>query len=355
MPQYGNSSHVPPGGSSRTGTTKGLQVAADQPTRPGVIFLHIGWANEYQGAPDDLPQGKFGYIQDGNVDMGESMNFKNHKGRCFGYAPHHVVNLRRLGAAKGVEDFVDGVLVVWTAGNPDGSGRYIVGWYKKARVYSVSQEDQEKSRYGFIAEAAVNDCCLLRVDERTFFIPSMVQGWPGLSNAFYASDNLAPKHLDMLLAYVEGRASPGFYDGPIPTFARNGGGWLNQDPAERAKVEKAAVATVRVHYEAKGWSVESVEADALGWDLNATFGSRRLCVEVKGRCDEGPVELTVNEYRAMTNDELRMDYRLAIVFDALSQSPKLTIFRFMPGGGKWVSDTGDVLELRLMTGAIASF
>ncbi|MGD0106573.1 MAG: DUF3883 domain-containing protein [Rhodopila sp.] len=166
---------------------------------------------------------------------------------------------------------------------------------------------------------------------------------------------MAPKHLGTLLAYVEGRPSAGFYDGPIPTFARNGGGRLNQDPDERAKVEKAAVATVKAHFEATGWSVESVEADALGWDLNVTFGSRLLLVEVKGRCGEGPVELTVNEYGAMTNDDLRMDYRLAIVFYALSQSPRLAIFRFMPGAKKWISVEGDILDLRLTIGAIASF
>ena len=152
-------------------------MTADQIIRPGVIFLHIGWANEYLGAPDDLPQGKFGYIRDGNVDMGESMNFKDH-GRCFGYAPHHGVNLRRLGAAPGAEDFMDGVLVVWTAGNPDGSGRYVVGWYENARVYVESQEDQEKSRYGFIAEAAVNDCRLLPVDKGRSSYQAWFKGGP---------------------------------------------------------------------------------------------------------------------------------------------------------------------------------
>jgi hypothetical protein len=55
--------------------------------RPRVLFLHTGWAREYRGDPDDQPQGKFGYIEDGNLDMGDALNFKVYAGRCYGYLP----------------------------------------------------------------------------------------------------------------------------------------------------------------------------------------------------------------------------------------------------------------------------
>jgi hypothetical protein len=193
------------------------------------------------------------------------------------------------------------------------------------------------------------------LDERTFFIPNMTKGWPGIASAFYASKKLSPADLDVLLDYVGGKPSAGFYSGPRWKPPGNGGGWPSQDANERAKIEKAAVATVQGHFEAQGWDVERVEEENLGWDLNVTYGRRLLVVEVKGRSGEGSVELTANEYRAMSDEKLRMSYRLAIVFDALSRSPRLTIFEYAPGGEVRVSDRGDTLSLRLMQSAIASF
>jgi hypothetical protein len=63
--------------------------------------LHAHLTCEYRGAPGDLPQGKFGYIKDGNEDMGDALNFRDYRGRCFGYAPHHMIDLRPLGAPPG--------------------------------------------------------------------------------------------------------------------------------------------------------------------------------------------------------------------------------------------------------------
>ena len=328
---------------------------ARRKVRPQVLFLHIGWAREYNGGSDDLPQGKFGYIEDGNDDMGEALNFRGYRGRCFGYAPHHAIDLRRLGGAQD-DDHVDGVLVIWTATNPDGSGRYVVGWYKNARVYSKTQRLRpDKARPDIVAQAATNDCHLVPVDERTFFIPRLTKGWPGVASAFYASETLSAAEVDKVIAYVGGQASAGFYSGPKRKPPANGGGWPSQDPVERAKIEKAAVAAVQAHFEEQGWSVERVEAENLGWDLNVTFGGRLLIVEVKGRGGEGSVELTANEFRAMNDDKLRMSYRLAIVFEALSKSPRLTIFEYAPGRKEWVSDGNATLSLRPMTSAIASF
>ncbi len=330
-------------------------MVARQKIRPEILFLHIGWAREYRGALDDLPQGKFGYIEDGNVDMGETLNFQDHQGRCFGYAPLQVIDLRRLGAPQD-SDHLDGILVIWTATNPDGSGRYVVGWYKNARIYSERQKrGPDEGTPGIVAEAAAADSHLVPMDERTFFVPSMTRGWPGLASAFYASETLSPADVDRLLAYVGGKPSTGFYSGPKRKPPVNGGGWPRQDPGERAKIEKAASATVQAHFEAQGWDVERVEEENLGWDLNVTCGGRLLIVEVKGRSGEGSVELTANEYRAMSDEKLRMSYRLAIVFDALSGYPRLTIFEYAPGGKVWVSDGGDTLSLRPMTSAIASF
>jgi hypothetical protein len=91
---------------------------ARRPTQvPPVLFLHVGWAREYKGAPDDPPLGKFGFMKKHPDEItGEARNFQVFKKRCFGYAPlsHGSLDLTRLGGSKD-DDQVAGVLVVWTA------------------------------------------------------------------------------------------------------------------------------------------------------------------------------------------------------------------------------------------------
>jgi hypothetical protein len=322
-------------------------------TRPMVLFLHIGWAREYLGAPTDVPQGKFGFMKDGSEEANEALNFKSYKGRCFGYAPRGTIDIKRLGAPAGA-DHQDDILVVFTATNPDGSGRYVVGWYKDARVHSELQNTRpNRGKPYFIAEANAADAHRVAVDDRTFFVPSMREGWPGVASAFYASANLSPDNIDKLLSYIGGSPSIGFAD--VPLERPSNGAPRQNDPELRARVEAAAVAMVQRHYEAKGCVVQSVEDENLGWDLDITFGARIFRVEVKGRSGSGAVELTPNEYQSMTDERVRMSYRLAIVHDALTTDRRLTIFQYAPGDDAWLSDQADQLKLRLMTGAVASF
>jgi hypothetical protein len=210
-------------------------------------------------------------------------------------------------------------------------------------------------RSGIIAEASVTDSHLVPTDERTFYIPSLMKGWPGISSAFYAAESLSTSQIDALLSYVGGSPSNGFYTGPKPTLPETGGEAYNGDPELRKKVEKAAVDFVTAYYRKQGWSVESVEPCNEGWDLEVTKSRRFLAVEVKGRQTEGSVDLTPNEYDAMNNVMIRMSYRIAIVFNALSKSPRLTIFSYSPGLNGWVSDAGDTLGLQPLIGARATF
>jgi len=325
--------------------------------QPQILFLHAGWAREYRGLPDDPPLGTFGYIKAGNEDAGESLNFRVFHHRCYGYAPHHSVDLRRLGGAAD-DKYVDGVLVIWTATDPAQGGRYVVGWYRNAKVYSGIQNLRpDEDRPGAIVEAAARDCHLVPVDQRTFFIPSRVKAWPGISSAFLASEKRPKQDLDKIIAYVEGTPSSGFYpDNDVPPAPQGGkGGWPSQDPKLRAKVETAAVDAVISYYEGQGWKVKSVEEEKFGWDLDVTKSGRLLHVEVKGRRGLGTVELTPREYGAMLHKKTRMGYRVAIVHNALTASPTLTIFEYAPASDTWVCNTGTKLILKEMTGAIVSF
>ena len=328
--------------------------------RPIVLFLHVGWARDYRGAPDDEPVGKFGFMREGNRNSGEALNFRPYRGRCYGYAPHHSMNLEKLGAHLGAEH-VDRILVIWTATDPARGGSYIVGWYRNARVYSELVDLRpDRKRPEIIAEAAARDCHVVPVDERTFFVPRMVKGWPGIANAFYATETLSSADLDKVLAYAEGKKSIGFYGGTKVTGAGDGHrgsgrGRPPVDPARNAEVERAAVDVVIQHYASQKWHVDSVEKENRGWDLTISRGGRELLVEVKGRDGEGAVELTPNEYRAMGSAKIRMSYRLAVVWNARAKEPRLTVFQYAPASNRWVSSGGAELILEEKVAAIASF
>lgn len=92
-----------------------------------------------------------------------------------------------------------------------------------------------------------------------------------------------------------------------------GGGF--GDPETRRAVELASVAHVRTHYEQQGYTVESHEAQNLGYDLLATKGRTSLRLEVKGT--GGDVErffLTRNELKCGRQNQ---NWRLVIVTNAL--------------------------------------
>ena len=148
----------------------------------------------------------------------------------------------------------------------------------------------------------------------------------GRPNIWYADSPQAPLVVDQIRRLIKGKP------GPPQSKTRK------MDPEHNVKVEKAAVRTVRKYFERLGYTVESVERDNVGWDLEAKFGVRRclrLRIEVKGLSGSGPVvELTPNEYEKF--QEEADDYRLAIVTDALSRTPRLMICRFSGELREWI-------------------
>ncbi len=99
-----------------------------------------------------------------------------------------------------------------------------------------------------------------------------------------------------------------------------------------SQIEQIAVRVATEHEEARGFMVESVEAQNRGFGLI----SRRLhpedphtavevrFIEVKGRAGVGEVAVTTNEYRSA--ERLKDDYWLYVVFDCAS-TPKLHTIR----------------------------
>ena len=95
------------------------------------------------------------------------------------------------------------------------------------------------------------------------------------------------------------------------------------------EVEKIAVREAIRYEEARGWVVESVEADNRGFDLISrrphpqdpeTFVEVRF-IEVKGRAAIGEVGLSANEYK--TAQRLRGDYWLYVVYNCAAEHHEL--------------------------------
>lgn len=87
------------------------------------------------------------------------------------------------------------------------------------------------------------------------------------------------------------------------------------------EIERVAVQAVIAYEEARGWQVESVEAENRGFDLISRRPhpeDPKTCIEVrfievKGRAGVGEVALTMNEYK--TAERMKNDYWLYVVFN----------------------------------------
>ncbi|MGI8601815.1 MAG: helicase-related protein [Verrucomicrobiales bacterium] len=97
------------------------------------------------------------------------------------------------------------------------------------------------------------------------------------------------------------------------------------------EIERIAIRCVIAHEEARGWKVESVEADNRGFDLisrrshpeDLRTAIEVRFIEVKGRAHTGEIALTANEYK--TAQRLRKDYWLYVVFHCATPGPSINI------------------------------
>ena len=119
-----------------------------------ILFCKIGWANDYEGKPNDRPQGGGSYNLN-NIGH-ETLNFKSDRGCLYGYVQHShgekasQINIEKIDLiAKGKES-IDDTLVVWVANHPNERKIKIIGWYLNATVYRHPQECEATSeRYNF--------------------------------------------------------------------------------------------------------------------------------------------------------------------------------------------------------------
>ena len=310
-----------------------------------VLFCNIGWMEFYRGlTSDDQIVGGGSYVKEEGMGH-EVCNFAGHQGVVYGYVQppkaegqpgEGQINIDRLDGEG--QNFVKGVLVVWTATRPEG-GTVVVGWYKDATVHrfyqrfrSIPKLHRMNNLHGFRIEAKSSDVTLLPIDQRTCVIPRRVKGGMGQSNVWFAAAPESRSILKKVIALVAGKRTGSSLKRSRKT-----------DPDHNAKVEKSAIDMTRKYYEGISYFVESVEKDNVGWDLEASLGRLKLLIEVKGLSGStATAQLSPNEYIAFANQSA--NYRLAIVTEALT-SPRLTVCRYSREDGHWVVDGYEGCEI----------
>lgn len=232
-----------------------------------LLICNIGWMEFYEGQTNiDKIKGGGEFVKENEFGH-EIYNFQEVNGYCYGYVQpnarnkqYHLgkINLQKVGQTTTA--FINDVLVIWVA-KSEGIGTVVVGWYKNATVYSEQQRfpqdfpsKQKNEVGGYWIKAEDKNTTLLPIDARTCILPRRTKGSIGQSNLYYADKPESKIFRDKILDYILNK--------PIIRKSK-----INHD--HRIKVEKAAIDCVWSYYEKLGYSVNSVEKDNVGWDLEA--------------------------------------------------------------------------------------
>ena len=286
-----------------------------------IIFCNVTWMKRYCGVTNQDRVHEGGAYPAETGDAAEAYNFYDYgDGYHYGYTPPPEKNIliEKLGTTKDASE-ISGITAIWTAKSPLG-GKRVVGWYKNATVLR-EMPDINHEDYRYRLYAKIKNCCLIPADDRELFVP-IGKGATGQSNITYGKFFDAVSHktflgnLDKLLG---GHYNPAEDKTTTPTKLKR-----MVDVEKRQKIETAAIDCVWKFFEDRQWRVKTVEKENVGWDLTVTKKQEKLYVEVKGHAgNEIKCELTPNEYAKAKS---KLNYRLAVVTDAISKKPCLRIF-----------------------------
>lgn len=298
-----------------------------------IFFMNIGWMTAYKGLKGDTITGGGGYVKEHGYGY-EIFNFKPYRGRYYGYGrpSKDSIAVERLGAPEGAL-FVDGVLVVWVANS------CVVGWYKNARVYRKLHSAPPGSKRTFRGHdcgyyVTAKESKLLEPGARlTMPVPRAREIDGGMGRYVWYPEGEQHRHFRReLLGFIRSDGTPRVEN--ANRKPHGGHGW-QVDPRRRKQIEAAAVREVMRYYgkELK-YDVRDRQDDHCGWDLEAARDGVVLHLEVKGVAGtDVAVELTANEYKWMKKN--RNSYRVCIVTKALSRTPVLSIYGYVPGSKRW--------------------
>jgi len=325
-------------------------------TERRMLFLNVGWMIHYSGpAADDPTIGAFGYLAD-RTHGHECYNFKDQSGFLFGNHPSGSgTSLQKLGGANG-SDSIDNVDVVWFSKHPHTNRAVIVGWYLKATVFKSFQTPQHDGAFsfegdliGYKVKARTTDCTLLPVADRLFPIPGGAKNkggygqnvnWYG-TNEFFRTT--VASYIDNWLLYRR-----------PPTPPSTNKPARSSDSERRRLVEQAAIMAAADFYESPiggSRTVQSVEMQYKGWDLEALGPNETLLVEVKGLAGSvAVIELTPNEFSQMQKNQLC--WVLFIVTNCLTPAQLATEVRYDLHTDQWLTAGGTAVLITPKTGAV---
>ena len=295
-----------------------------------LLIFRIGWMDTYQGI-DEIHGGGAHVVKYG--EGGEMWNFREEGGRYYGYVmTRHFagIDLSRIMPTEewkeGNESLDIDIVFISKSIEPN-VGQVIIGWYKNATVFHKEYRKRRGSKkqgdwdhIDYLCEVPAENGTLLKAPDRTFRVPRG-KGFPGISNVWYENDKNAEvvRFKKQLRNYI----NAGKITQRKITKKGKRGGKPNKE--EILAVERAAVEKAWDFYEKQGYELSSVEADNVGWDIEAAKDEEILLIEVKGH--KGNVvqfELTPNEYTQLQKHKDK--YRVCVVRKALSE-PDLAVFR----------------------------
>lgn len=251
-------------------------------------------------------------------DIGsESNNFREYKGRLYGYVqpPGAGFTLSRI-APRTTQDSLDDVLVLAYATVPGRGGQHLVGWYGGARCYAESQGNRPGRLYGiWNFEAPADRAVLLPLGQRTLAAPTRHEGGFGQALIRYAHDKdgriARLAWMDEAVAFVRRYRGENLLTGADPGELpdANGSrvqGWQS-NPAARKAVEMHAMSLAAKFFRAKGYTVDAEVHRYHPYDLLCTHRrtGEALRVEVKGTTEAASsVMVTTGEVRSARADDL---------------------------------------------------
>ena len=303
-----------------------------------MLFCRVGWMKRYEDKLEEDPIHGGGSYVDKHGYGHEIYNFlRDDQGNLYGFVEAGSnkmsiavkMAIERL-EAKSSDESVSQVLVIWVAAPPRDSSMRVVGWYKNATVFRRVQSCPQhlngqrslpdpNDHWGFRIAAKQKDAVLLPEGERTFEIAKAKGGCSGMGqkNIWYADALKDQKLRQEVLNYISRKGSE--------TSASQGKKAVKTTPYQpdiekRHQVELAAMSAVESWYARRGWKIEDVSSQNIGWDIEATREGSFLRIEVKGfSASNIAFDLTPREYeQLLANVD---SYRVCVVPNALENKP----------------------------------
>jgi hypothetical protein len=306
-----------------------------------LIICNVAWMKEYRGITEnDYPINGGKFIEKHGYGH-EVLNFKKIGQFVYGYvqAKDGTININRLD--PDADEYTDNVLVVWRAKSKEGS--VIIGWYKDARVYREEQDPPKSRKFkyknktmtpGYHIRALAQNATLIPVNNRVFPVPVTHKGFGSQTFVSYLErdNNEVKKFKEQLKQYIIDVGN-GEYSPP------NKGKRKPIDQESKLLIEKTAIDKSIEYYRERGYDVESVEKDNVGYDLLATKGKAKIFIEVKGtsvkEIKDISIGLTPNEYKKSKLSHQK--YRICIVPDTFGE-PIVYEFKWNSAKEKWFNE-----------------